>query len=225
MTPSGEKRLGDIKDLKYAFVNMDSDGIEELLIDCGAELVVLHKSLGGVYLYSFDLRQISSLNADGSFSRNHTGNDFEYGESRITWLTPAGTAEIETIWRIVNDGEPDAEYYIGETQVTEAEMQKYLAENQKTKAELLPLEEIYGDEISPLEAIEIGREYWNRQLSDKSFSVIINYYARFDKVPFDTLDEKYIVQLVRRDSEGLIHYVEEIVVDRATGSFIVTSGK
>lgn len=224
-TPSGEKRLGDIEDLKYAFINMDSDGIEELLIDCGAELVVLHKSLGGVYLYSFDLRQISSLNADGSFSWNHTGNDFEYGESRITWLTPAGTAEIETIWRISGDGEPDAEYYIGETQVTQAEIQQYFAENPKTRVEFTSLEEIYGEDISPLEAVEIGREYWQHRLSDKELSVIISYYAQFDKVPFDTLDEKYIVQLVRRDSEGLIHYVEEIIVDRATGGFIVTSGK
>ena len=204
---------------------MDSDGLEELLIDCGAELVVLHKSFGSVYLYSFDHRQISSLNADGSFSWNHTGNDFEYGESRITWLNPAGHAETEALWSTVNDGEADAEYYIGETQVTQDELQKYLAENKKTKVKFTPLEEIYGDKISPIEAVEIGREYWQRQLSDKSLSVIISYYARFDKVPFDTLDEKYIVQLVRRDSEGLIHYVEEIIVDRATGGYIVTSGK
>ena len=225
MTPSGEKRLGDIEDLKYAFVDMDSDGIEELLIDCGAELVVLCGIRSTVYLYSFDFRQIYYPKTDGSFSWNHTGNDFEYGESRITRLTLAGTAEIETIWRIVNDGEADAEYYIGETQVTQDELQKYLADNQKTKVEFAPIEEIYGDSVSPLEAVEIGRKYWQHRLSDKELSVIISYYAQFSKVPFDTLDEKYIVQLVRRDSEGLIHYVEEIIVDRATGGFIVTSGK
>ena len=223
-TPSGEKRIGDIEDLKYAFVNMDNDGIEELMIDCGAELVVLYKSFGGVYLYSFDHRQISSLNADGSFSWSSTDEDHEYGESRITWLTPAGNAELETIWKIVNDGEPDAEYYIGETQVTQTEMQKYLAENKKTKVEFAPLEEIYGDAISPLEAVEIGREYWqDRLLSDKNLSVIINYYAKFDKVPFDMLDEIYIVQLVRLNSDDFLHYVDEIVVDRSTGRYTVTS--
>ncbi|MBQ7828760.1 MAG: hypothetical protein IJ345_00615 [Clostridia bacterium] len=223
MTPSGEKRIGDIEDLKYAFVDMDSDGIEELLIDCGAELVVLYKSFGGVYLYSLDHRQISSLNSDGSFSWNSTGEDHEYGESRITWLNLAGIAEIETIWRIVNDGEPDAEYYIGETQVTAAEMQKYLAENKKTKVEFAPLEEIYGDAISPLEAVEIGSEYWQDPLlSDKNLSVIINYYAQFDKVPFDMLDEIYIVQLVRLNSDGLVRYVHEILVDRSTGAYTVT---
>ena len=224
-TPSGEKRIGDIEDLKYAFVDMDSDGIEELLIDCGAELVMLCGIRSSVYLYSFDHRQISYFNTDGSFFWNSTGEDFEYGESRITRLTLTGDVETEALWRIVNDGEPDAEYYIGEKQVTEAEMQKYLEENKKTKVEFTPLEEIYGEEISPLEAVELGREYWKNRLSDKELSVIINYYAYFDKVPFDTLDEKYIVQLVRRDSEGLVHYVEEIIVDRATGGYIVTSSK
>ena len=53
----------------------------------------------------------------------------------------------------------------------------------------------------------------------------VKSYFGIETDVFVTLDEKYIVQLVRRDSEGLIHYVEEIVVDRATGGFIVTSGK
>ena len=226
MTHSGEKRLGDIEDLKYAFVDMDRDSVEELLIACGLEIVVLRRSGGGVYLYSLYFSQTYQLNTDGSFFRNHTGSDFEYGENRIVYFNLDGGVESETVWKIVNDGESDAEYYIGDKQVTEAEMQKYLADNQKTSVEFLPLEEIYGDKVSPTEAVEIGREHWKDRLSDKQYSIIINDYARFGTATLDMLDEIYIVQLVRHDSEGWVkEYVEEIWVDRSNGGFIVTSGK
>ena len=94
---------------------------KELVIDCGDTLILRYYE-GIVYLYSFTFRQLSHLYIDGSYSWNHTGENFEYGGSRIYF---EGT-ELKTneLYRIVNDGEPNAEYYMEGKQVTKKELLK-----------------------------------------------------------------------------------------------------
>ncbi|MBQ7346490.1 MAG: leucine-rich repeat protein [Clostridia bacterium] len=131
--PYSMERLEDIKEhLQYALVDMDGDGIDELVVS-GGDTLILRYYEGKIYCYSYIFRNMYDIKQDGSFSWNHNGIDFEYGENKLRFegVQPKG----EVLWRIVNDGEPNAEYYIAGQQVTETEIQEYFKNNPKTNIE------------------------------------------------------------------------------------------
>lgn len=129
-TPYMMTPLQDETNLRYAYTDMDKDGVCELVIDCGDTLILRYYE-GTVFLYSFTFRNLYYLQTDGSHSWNHTGSDFEYGETQL-YFEGADIKERE-LWRIVNDGEPDARYYIGGKEVSLEELQKYWEENPKSR--------------------------------------------------------------------------------------------
>ena len=143
-TPSGKKPLSEIEDIKYAFVDMNGDTVDELIIDCG-ELIMLKFQITTVYLYQLSSDQVSELNTD----------------------------------------------------------------------EFLTLDELYADMISPIDAIEIGREYWK----DRSLEVSLGFKsAYYTESLGDAPDSVYIVQLLERDSYYNPTCIDEIWVDKATGN-------
>lgn len=156
-TPYNRIPLADCERLEYAYTDMDNDSINELVIDCGDTLLLRYYE-GTVYLYSFTFRSLYDLNTDGSYSWNHTGQDFEYGEKQIYF--EGAELKAKELYRIVNDGEPNAEYYVEGKPVTQEELQKYIGDNQKKKIEFLPLEVSLQKEITSEEALQIASEYW-----------------------------------------------------------------
>lgn len=136
-TPYNRIPLCELERLRYAYMDVDGDSINELVVDCGDTLILRYYE-GTVYVYPFTFRNMYQLNTDGSYNWNHTGQDFEYGENQL--IFDGAELKPKEIWRIVNDGEPNAEYYIGDKQVTQEEILKYIEDNPKTKVEFLPLE-------------------------------------------------------------------------------------
>ena len=159
-TPYNRIPLADCEQLKYAYTDMDNDGINELVIDCGDTLILRYYE-GIVYLYSFTFRQLSHLYIDGSYSWNHTGENFEYGVSRIYF---EGT-ELKTneLYRIVNDGEPNAEYYMEGKQVTKKELLKNINDGPEFWLQFDPLEVSWQKEITSEKALQIASEYWGTE--------------------------------------------------------------
>ena len=156
-TPYNRIPLCDVENPKYVSMDVDGDTVNELVIDCGDTLILRYYE-GIVYVYPFTFRNMYYLKTDGSYCWNHTGQDFEYGENQLAF---AGTGlRSRELWRIVNDGEPNAEYYIENRQVTEDELLRYLEQNPKTKVTFTPLELSLENAISPEEALEIADEYW-----------------------------------------------------------------
>ena len=208
-TPSGKKLLSEIRDLKFAFVDLDGDTVEELIIDCG-EILVLHFFVVTVYLYPLSVDQAYQLNTDGTFAWKSAGETREYGERRIT-----GYYRTEELWKIVNDGEPNAEYYVGGERVTKEQLQKYLTENPRTAVSFLSLDQLWGGMLSPLKAIDVGKEYWSYLLIEDEYGIELKFQSEIygDDVPKDV----YIVQLVRYDSHHNSQYIDEIWVDKISG--------
>ena len=136
-TPYNRIPLCELEGLRYAYMDVDGDSINELVVDCGDTLILRYYE-GTVYVYPFTFRNMYQLNTDGSYNWNHTGQDFEYGGNQLVF--DGAELKPKEIWRIVNDGEPNAEYYIGDKQVTQEEILKYIEDNPKTKVEFLPLE-------------------------------------------------------------------------------------
>jgi len=159
-TPYNRIPLSDCEQLKYAYTDMDNDGINELVIGCG-DTLILRCYEGTVYLYPFTFRQLSYLYTDGSYSWNHTGQNFEYGISQIYFEG----AELKTkeLYRIVNDGEPNAEYYIGDKQVTKEEILKNINDGPEFRLQFEPLEVSWQTTITSEEALRIASEYWETE--------------------------------------------------------------
>ena len=156
-TPYNRIPLADCERLKYAYTDMDNDSINELVIDCGDTLLLRYYA-GTVYVYSFTFRNMYYLHTDGSYAWKHTGENFEYGESRIYFEG----AELKTknLYRVVNDGEPNAEYYIEGKQATLEELQNYIGDTPKENVEFFTLEVPWQKILTLEEAMEIASEYW-----------------------------------------------------------------
>ena len=136
-TPYNRIPLCELERLRYAYMDVDGDSVKELVIDCGDTLILRYYE-GTVYVYPFTFREINSLHTDGSYSWNDTGVNFEYGEDKLAF--EGAELKAKELWRIVNDGEPNAEYYIDGKQVSSEEILKYFEDNPKSKVEFLPLE-------------------------------------------------------------------------------------
>ena len=210
-TPYNRIPLADCERLKYAYTDMDNDSINELVIDCGDTLLLRYYE-GTVYVYSFTFRSLYYLNTDGSYSWNHTGQDFEYGEKQIYF--EGAELKAKELYRIVNDGEPNAEYYVEGKPVTQEELQKYIEDNLKTQLVFLPLEVSWQNKISQSEAIELAEKYWESfDIKENEYLVAIGYNQRAPLSVHVVIIRWYVID----------HYstFDEIWIDKNTGEVII----
>ena len=202
--------LSDLVSLRYAYTDLDGDTVPELVIDCGDTLILRYYE-GTVYVYPFTFRNMYQLNTDGSYPWNHTGLNFEYGESQIFFED----AKIcsRKLWRIVNDG-TDAEYYIDGKQVTQEEILKYIEDNPKTRIEFSPLEVSWLNKISRAAAVSLAQEYWASFYTEDKGNII---------VPGDnSLAPSHVyVVLMRRFVSDHWSTIDEIWIDKNTGEAII----
>lgn len=136
-TPYDRIPLCAYESLRYVYMDVDGDLINELVIYKGDTLILRYYE-GCVYVYPFTFRSMYRLNIDGSYNWNQMGPDFQYGETQLAF--DGAKRKDKELWHIVNDGEVNAEYYIDGKQVTREELLKYFEDNPKTKVEFLPLE-------------------------------------------------------------------------------------
>ena len=227
-TPYGKTYLCDVADLKYAFVDLDGDGIGEPVIDCG-DTIVLRYCNRRVYVYSLTFRQAYDLKIDGSVSWNHTGERFEYGSNQIYFEG----AELKTkeLWRIVDDGQPNAEYYIDGKQVTQEEILKYFEDNPKTNVEYSPIDKTWYYRISLEEAYEIAKDQLGfRDEPDGAVGTTIIPKLIYRDMPDDEsvyyhflwINEYYshIMEGWENNAPYSMEVFKEVLVDVATGECI-----
>ena len=156
-TPYSRILFSELRNLQYAKVDLDGDTVNELVVDCG-DTLILRYHMGRICLYTFPFRDLYHLNTDGSYSWNQNSQDFAYGESQL--LFEGDQLRKKELWKIVNDGSPNAEFYVDGKQVTQEEILKYFEENPKTKVEFSPFEATWEGKISPEEALQIADAYW-----------------------------------------------------------------
>ena len=210
-TPYNRIPLADCEQLKYAYTDMDNDSINELVIDCGDTLLLRYYE-GTVCLYSFTFRSLYYLNTDGSYSWNYTGQDFEYGEKQIYF--EGAELKAKELYRIVNDGEPNAEYYVEGKPVTQEELQKYIKDNPKNQLVFLPLEVSWQNKISQSEAIELAEKYWESfDIKENEYLVAIGDNQHAPSSVHVVIIRWYVID----------HYstFDEIWIDKNTGEVII----
>ena len=207
-TPYERIPLGEIEHLKYLYMDMDGDAINELVIDCG-DILVLRYYEGSVYVYPFTFRGMYNLNTDGTYSWNHTGQNFEYGESRLSF--DGVERKAETIWKVVNDGEA---YYIGDREVSQAEFESYIENNPKTLVTFEPLETAWKNEISEEEALKIAEKYIKDTYGDE---------RAYTFTPISKWDPNYSAYFFL--VIGGADVFTEVCIDKYTGEVITSAAK
>lgn len=116
---------------KYAFVDLDKDGTQELVIyttsDYGA-YVILHYSEEKVYGYMIGIRSLENLKADGSFTGSNGVNSTQY--LRMTFDKNTYNVNIEAVYDINNNI-----YKINNNNVSLEDIKEYV-ENWNKKANI-----------------------------------------------------------------------------------------
>ena len=210
-TPYNRIPLCDVARLGYVYMDVDGDHIRELVIDCSDTLILRYYD-GKVYVYSFTFRNMYYLKTDGSYSWNHNGQNFEYGENKLAF----DGVELKRVelWRIVNDGEPDAEYYIGDKKVTEEELSRYIDDNPKTKVEFYPLLVSWQTKITENTALNIANVYWSGHVMSGDPFIIVPVQS--SEVP----PSVYAFQLKWLINETY-SVIDEVWIDKVTGMHII----
>jgi len=215
-TPYEGIYLYECEKLQYAYIDFDRDAVNELVIDCGDTLILRYYK-GTVYLYSFIFRHFYHLQTDGTYAWNDTNKNMEYGESRLCF---DGTVlhSIE-LWRIVNDGEPNADYFIGGKKATKEEINGYFEKHPKTYVTFTPLEIGWQNKISLHRAIEIASEYWNIKNGD----IDPDTGFPFALLPKTGTNGYYCIALSWLVENSHYSTIETIEIDCSTGEIVAPS--
>lgn len=211
-TPYMQAPFYECMDLGYALVDLDGDLTNELVISYDGDTLILRYYEGTVYLYSFFFRNLYYLCTDGSYSWNHNGVNFEYGTCQL-YFAGASLKSID-LWCVVNDGEPNAAYYIGDRQVTRTELIEYINAVEKSKVTFSPFD-FEASKRSPEEALTIAENYWSRYEIEKNGYIVTQ--AHNDDAPASV----YVFVI-----KGLVmdhHYstFDEIWINAYTGEAII----
>lgn len=210
-TPYGRTPLRELDSIGYALVDFGGDGVDELVIDCGDTLIFRYYE-GKLYSYEFTFRNLYYLTTDGSRFWNHTGSDFVYGENQI-FFDEERLASKE-LWRIVNEGEPNAEYYIEGKPVSQSEILQYFEANSKTNVTFSTFEAPWKNPVSAAEAYRLANAYWERfEIGKNGYHVergtnswapdsvyvfvirqfVVDHYSTFDEIWIDVNTGEAIV--------------------------------
>ena len=232
--PSTNTPLSKAEGLRYALADLDHDAVKELIID-GGDRLVLRYGHGTVYLYPSVLQNMYQLNTNGSYNWRCEDQNAAHGASRLSF---DGTDVREKVlWRIVNDGEPNAEYYIEGWEVTQAELTRYREVHSVTPIEYGALSFPFQVNISPQKALNIANTYWDEPVGkrDAACGTRLTYRVALQEEPYDTVGYYHVVLLCEHSSlhegSGTVRYVADIrhlLVDMRTGeclTYVIQNGK
>ncbi|MBQ8345227.1 MAG: hypothetical protein IJY42_03065 [Clostridia bacterium] len=123
----GSFHLLDETENTFAAVDMNGDGQTEVVLESGAENMLVLRTLDGLILgYRFPVSNMVRLYADGTFDFTDTAAEgHTYGRAKLTFS--GTTVQTTSLWHIINDGTDHVEYYIGTQRVAKANLDAYIA--------------------------------------------------------------------------------------------------
>ena len=197
-----------------ALVDMDNDGIEELILSYDSFFILLHLENDKVYGTDFHLSSMETIYTDGSFSWSHTDDIFgyEYGISRISFAN--GIIKVEELCRT----EGDSKFFIGGVQVTKDKYYDYLDESERTPITFTTFDTDFLDG-NELKAIKIASDYWG--INDGDFDS--ERGLRYRVICKRKIDERwYEISLYRFVYNSYYEHLEIATVNIETKEIQVT---
>lgn len=197
-------------------IDLDDDGISEYVIKSSlGDSVILRYFDGKVYAYTMSFRNFYNLHTDGSFYWNQTKEGkLSYGASKIRFVAEELT--IVPVLSVVNDGEEDAAYYIGEKAVTEQELLDYIEQTNKSVVEYTDFDAPWKKNISEERAIEIAEKHWKIKNGDVDPE---NGYT-YALIPQYSESGNYLIALAWLVENHHYSTIDVIEIDAFTGKII-----
>ena len=147
--------IGKNHDVLQALVDMDEDGIEEMVTKniYTSKITLLHYENDTVYGYDLIMNAMQTIYSDGSFYWSYYDGSLgdEYGISRISFVN--GRLKFQELCRVEND----ANFYLNGIQVDPQVYQSYIKDSSREEIEFVPFD-VFS--MSEQEALEIASEYW-----------------------------------------------------------------
>ena len=197
-----------------ALVDMDNDGIKELILAYDGFFILLHFENDIVYATDFNFASMETIYTDGSFSWSHTDDIFGYecGISRVSFVN--GIMKVEELCRT----EGDSKFFIGGVQVTKDKYYDYLDESERTPITFTTFDTDFLDG-NKLKAIKIASDYWG--INDGDFDS--ERGLRYRVICKRKIDERwYEISLYRFVYNSYYEHLEIATVNIETNEIQVT---
>ncbi len=223
-----EIKLSESGTLQKATADIDGDGINEVIIKGdGDNYIILRYEKGQIYArtygFTYPLKEHGApcfyyfntcdLKEDGSFY--WTAKDGENNiRGQAKFAFEDGNLTYIMLWRIVNEGKPNAEYYIGNDAVTYEEITEYIYKSTKKPITYAPLETTWIKEISLEEAEQIAANHWRASIEDfdKQIADLSLYLLRNE----GWLTDNYVIDLIEY-RDGTRYIIDTVRIDAHTG--------
>lgn len=154
-----------------ALIDMDQDGIKELILSYDEARILLHFENDLVYGFDKGINSMITIYTDGSFSWSYYSDKFgsEYGISRISFDN--GKPKYHELSRVENY----TKFYLNGVQVTEEQYNTHIENRVKTSIEFEPFDLSLLDPNRAW-AIELASEHWG--IKDGDFHPETGYRYR-----------------------------------------------
>ncbi len=199
--------FGQYNNATQAIIDMDKDGIDEMIVVNNGKKVILHYENDLVYGFDFSSSAMDIVYTDGSFSWYHYENNInEYGVSKISFVS--GRLKFQELYRNENYNK----FYVGGAEVTIDDYYEYIGQNPKTAIEFTPVD---MSALNEGKAIELASKHWN--IENGSFDEKTGYRYRFDAYRDG---EKYHVCLYWFVQNSHYENLKCVTVDISTGEIL-----
>ena len=133
--PFGSSSIAGLDSVETCFLDMDGDGVVELLLRSGmGDHLVLRYYEGEVFLYEFSYKEMDRVYEDGSFSWHSQtyleDNSVCYGESRLTF--DENRVTTQSLYAIY-DGESESYFLINRRLVSKSELDAFIEKREDIK--------------------------------------------------------------------------------------------
>ena len=199
---------------RQTLIDMDNDGIKELILAYNGFFILLHFENDIVYATDFNFASMDTIYTDGSFSWSHTDDIFGYecGISRISFAN--GIKKVEELCRT----EGNSKFFIGGVQVTKDKYYDYLDESERTPITFTTFDTDFLDG-NELKAIKIASDYWG--INDGDFDSERGF--RYRVICKRKIDERwYEISLYRFVYNSYYEHLEIATVNIETKEIQVT---
>lgn len=199
---------------RQALIDMDKDGIEELILAYDSFFIILHFDNDIVYGTDFDLESMATIYTDGSFSWSNNDDIFGYecGISRVSFIN--GIKKVEELCRT----EGNSKFFISGVQVTKKQYEDYLNKSERTPIAFTAFDTTILDG-NKLNAIKLASEYWG--IKDGDFDP--ERGLRYRVICKRKIDEQwYEISLYRFIYNSYYEHLEIATVNIETKEILVT---